>query len=105
MTDTNSLLIGQCFTCGCGNRPGPWHKKDCPAYMPTPDFTKVDRCPACNSADISKVAEEGRSEEEGREFTVPDFQYSVCNQCSLKFVSPEQTEQNNNIEHTVRGSK
>lgn len=32
--------IGACNHCGCGNRPGPWHKEDCVAYMPDPnDFS------------------------------------------------------------------
>lgn len=30
--------IGACPNCDTGNRPGPWHKEECPAYMPTENF-------------------------------------------------------------------
>lgn len=31
MYDKNTP-IGKCSNCDCGNRPGPWHNKDCPAW-------------------------------------------------------------------------
>lgn len=42
MYDENTP-IGKCFNCDCGNRPGPWHNKDCPAYMKTQEFTQESK--------------------------------------------------------------
>ena len=32
-------MVGVCFCNGCGNRPGPWHERDCAGYRPTDDLT------------------------------------------------------------------
>lgn len=40
MYDKNTL-IGKCHNCDCGNRPGPWHQKSCPAYMKTENFNET----------------------------------------------------------------
>jgi len=37
-----NIPVGKCDNCDCGTRPGPWHNKDCPAYMKTEKFTQED---------------------------------------------------------------
>ncbi len=48
---TDEILIGKCHNCDCGNRPGPWHNKDCPVYMETEDFTHTGKNNEITSTD------------------------------------------------------
>lgn len=48
MDDPTEIVIGACPCNGCGNKPGPWHKETCPAYISEEDeriqnFTGIDR--------------------------------------------------------------
>lgn len=36
--EAGDMPIGKCPNCNCGTRPGPWHNKDCQAYMPSEYF-------------------------------------------------------------------
>jgi len=36
------IKMGTCFCNGCGNRPGPWHEPDCPAWMKNEEFEKSE---------------------------------------------------------------
>lgn len=93
---TENIAIGQCSLCGCGNRPGPWHRDDCLAYMPTDEFRK-EVCPVCSTQNITEESiTEYFPNRKGKSYRIDDYKFTKCNNtdCGIEFVTATQARHN-----------